>query len=351
MSSNMTPPPPPPHHHHPGAPFEKNLHLDSTVGAVEVGAWLAVFLFGLHTCQTYLYYDGRSSRDPKPLRTLIGILWIVECADTGFILQTVWDMTTRDFGNPHRLFGQTTLLGYYVTSLCVHSICPAVQLFYLYRLRQLARNYSLTVLGILLVMARVGFGMTLSAIELSRGIWTTFDDLWLYYMDMILPPITDVLIAFSMCYYLKREREVAMQRTVALLDRLMFWTIQTGLLTSIATVAELIMFLRGRKSSVVWVAPQIAMPKIYTIMLLAVLNARDKLRAMNQDPVTGRIAVNVIVDTVVESDRSSVHVSRLRPGAREYDMEMREEERKSASRMLELHPSESEDTVSKSSSV
>lgn len=44
--------------------------FDSTLGLLEIGGFLAVFLFGLVTLQMFIYY-GRYPNDPKKIKALV----------------------------------------------------------------------------------------------------------------------------------------------------------------------------------------------------------------------------------------------------------------------------------------
>ncbi|KAJ7842405.1 hypothetical protein B0H13DRAFT_2365242 [Mycena leptocephala] len=72
-----------------------------------------------------------------------------------------------------------------------------------------------------------------------------------------------------------------LRRTLALIDKLVAWTIETGMLTSAMTVTSLICYF-AKKDSFIWVAVSTVEARMFSNSLLASLNSRATLRAMNE---------------------------------------------------------------------
>ncbi|KAJ7440199.1 hypothetical protein FB451DRAFT_142098 [Mycena latifolia] len=75
---------------------------------------------------------------------------------------------------------------------------------------------------------------------------------------------------------------MADNRTVALVDKLIAWTIETGVVTSAAMLVTLICFVT-MKGNYIWLGCFVVTARSYSIFkpLLANLNSRASLRAMN----------------------------------------------------------------------
>ncbi|KDR68058.1 hypothetical protein GALMADRAFT_257313 [Galerina marginata CBS 339.88] len=72
-----------------------------------------------------------------------------------------------------------------------------------------------------------------------------------------------------------------LKSTTAFLNRLMRWTLQTGLITSMTSVTVIICF--QAMSNMVWFGLYIILAKLYSISLLVSLNARHRLGKHNRD--------------------------------------------------------------------
>ncbi|KII83831.1 hypothetical protein PLICRDRAFT_180165 [Plicaturopsis crispa FD-325 SS-3] len=95
---------------------------------------------------------------------------------------------------------------------------------------------------------------------------------------------TDLLIAASLCYYLLRERSNAITPTIAMLDKLLVWTIQTGLLTRHFLAAP-----RG----FTWLGIFMFLPRLFSMSLLGSLNARTSIRRDLHATVMSSVHVHV----------------------------------------------------------
>lgn len=64
-----------------------------------------------------------------------------------------------------------------------------------------------------------------------------------------------------------------------MIDRLILWAIQTGLLTSIATVTMLILFIMV--ANLAWLAVFLIIPQLFSNSLMASLNARASFQIVD----------------------------------------------------------------------
>jgi len=100
---------------------------------------------------------------------------------------------------------------------------------------------------------------------------------WLLSATFVVSAAVDVAIASSMLYYLGRQRGKEMHRISKLLDRLITYTLRSGLLTSISATALVICF-QIMPDNLVWMAVYTFVAKLYSNSLLSALNARKLLR-------------------------------------------------------------------------
>jgi len=88
----------------------------------------------------------------------------------------------------------------------------------------------------------------------------------------------DLINTTSLCILLRSEK-TGTERTDTVLNKLVVWTIETGVITSLAAVLMLI-FCLVLPNTTIWVAISIFYSKLYSNSLMASLNARNSLRTV-----------------------------------------------------------------------
>ncbi|KAF7975853.1 hypothetical protein HWV62_8431 [Athelia sp. TMB] len=102
---------------------------------------------------------------------------------------------------------------------------------------------------------------------------------------LVMQLSVDLINTTSLCILLRGER-TGRARTDTALNQLVVWTLETGLITSLAAVLMLI-FCLVLPNTTLWVAVSIFYSKLYSNSLMASLNARSSLRtAMNDSDLT-----------------------------------------------------------------
>ncbi|KAJ6498119.1 hypothetical protein C8R47DRAFT_1212443 [Mycena vitilis] len=104
---------------------------------------------------------------------------------------------------------------------------------------------------------------------------------WLLEIIQIVGVVVDVGIAAALCTYYFRHKDTTFTSTSKLIDKLMMWSVSTGLTTSLISVATLIFFLT-MKDNFVWILMYILLAKVYSNSLLVTLNARNGLREIGK---------------------------------------------------------------------
>jgi hypothetical protein len=133
------------------------------------------------------------------------------------------------------------------------------------------------------IMASLRFiGSILLAAEAYRMVDVfKYEDQWKWLITFILVDgaCVDVMVAFSLCYNLIDHRRSVSISTVRLLDQLILWTIQTGLVTSLAAVTMTICFFT-MQDNFIWLGVYMFLARLFSNSLLASLNARSNLRKL-----------------------------------------------------------------------
>ncbi|KAE9391728.1 hypothetical protein BT96DRAFT_299202 [Gymnopus androsaceus JB14] len=229
--------------------------------------------------QGHLYYQNCKS-DSKWLISFVTLILLLEFGHAAATAQSVWwatitiaDMTIKP-GNGYAI-AMCTLYSAVTTAL--------VKVYYINRVRQLSTKTWPAVIGWLLAAIDAGLALAVSYeafldvprepnnFNLERE-WG-----WLISASLSTGAAMDFLIAAAMVYYLRRFSGMTMKHSADLLNRLLIWTIETGLLTSVASIAALICF-HTMEFNYIWFAVYLPLAKLYSNAVLASLNARPARR-------------------------------------------------------------------------
>ncbi|CAL1710996.1 unnamed protein product [Somion occarium] len=218
----------------------------------------------LRTALGPLLIGGLSEGDRLLLKTLISTLWLLDTLDVVLNGHILYHYLVTNFANPFALTSP-------VWSLVLHVSITAITNFLVrgmftrrvFRLSQ--GNWILTVF----ITAVSLLDLVCSVVVTVMAFHDTFAELMqlstLLYLDFAAVFSADASIAVSLCYYLRVNR-TGVRKTDSLINILMLYTVNTGLLTALDASAGLIMFA--------------VMPNNL------ILNARETLRDRTEDIVS-----------------------------------------------------------------
>ncbi|KAJ7044032.1 hypothetical protein C8F04DRAFT_1389444 [Mycena alexandri] len=237
--------------------------LNSTIGVYEIGVLISYVLLGVATTQTYIYYT-RFPDDSIKLKTLVAVVWLCEVAHAGCLGHALYTYTITAYMHPDAFVRAPVALG--VAVLFAGIIRACVQ----------GSASFLRLLGSI-----VAFVMELHSTSLAdyEAQWW-----WLFTTVWSLSVANDVTITATLVIVLRRRRPNGLQRTTALVDKVIAWTIETGMLTSAVAVVTLTSFITIR-GNFIWLATFSITSRLFSNSLLASLNSRTTLRAMNEIPL------------------------------------------------------------------
>jgi len=247
------------------------------LGALEIALALGLMLYGTALTQGYIYYK-RSSGDRRFLKIFVGVLLFLETAHSTTTIHTIYYITVTKASHPTA--NSYPLSGSVVVETLITVL---VQCYFVFRIYKLSGRLTIPFICWLFSMSRFIGGMALgveSFLDVPRqpdGFWLLASYGWLITASLTVGAAADILIAASMCFYLRRLASPTNQHsTAAILDRLIFWSIQTGLVTSLASVASIICF--QAMENLVWLAVYMILAKLYSNSMLVSLNVRPRKR-------------------------------------------------------------------------
>ncbi|KAJ7609192.1 hypothetical protein DFH06DRAFT_188914 [Mycena polygramma] len=250
--------------------------LDSTLGAIEVGGVVSTYLFGIETVQVY-YYFRKYQDDSLWLKSMVAAVWIFELGHTISAWHAIYSVSVTFYCQPQHLEVPPHSLE--VTILFASLIYIVVQGFFANRVRIFSGKWFVTVVCWVLTILRATSNLTMMGIEWANPNVTTLQVKfrWLMAVALSLGVTVDIVITLSLCYWLWQIRQSKFEQTRKIVDTLLVWSVETGVVTTVASAMFLILFL-GR-NDLAWFPFFLVQVKLYSNSLLVSLNGRQHLRS------------------------------------------------------------------------
>ncbi|KAK7030122.1 hypothetical protein R3P38DRAFT_3266922 [Favolaschia claudopus] len=271
--------------------------VGNTFGALLIGAIISYTLLGISTIQVHMYFK-RFPQDSLKVKCMVGGVWLGEIGQSISFAIALYTVLITNFGHPERLSHFPTSL---IVSACLASLVTfTVQIFFAYRIYTLSKSLYIPTLCWMLSLFRlipsnvILFGGIHDPGEILNRWSTLFNAIW------VVSALNDILVAGTMVVLLRERQARVLERTSAVVDKLITWTIETGMVTSICSIIMVVVFLTLRTTresylltfisssclfpwlitvSVVWLAIWVVIPRLFSNSLLASLNSRASLRS------------------------------------------------------------------------
>ncbi|TEB22227.1 hypothetical protein FA13DRAFT_1741179 [Coprinellus micaceus] len=254
--------------------------LDNTFGAAFVGMVAAATLHGVSCVQTLYYYTHQA--DEWPTKLLVGAVMLFDTIHQALITHTVYTYVITNWGKPE-------ILGKIVQSLVIEVLFNGltallVQSFLTMRVWKLS-NKSIILTGLISLFVIGEFVVVVVFTAIALGFETFLELKKLEALSRTVNALAaagDVLIAVALCVILHRSR-TGFHRSDSMINRLIVFAVNTGVLTSLCAVASLIS-ISVSGDTFIYIGFFFCIGRLYTNSLLATLNARKMIRGAS-DPV------------------------------------------------------------------
>jgi len=235
-------------------------------------------LFGVTCTQVFYYFENYTS-DGILIKGTVFTLLILETLYAALSMHAIYYYVILNYLNPFPLLKAAWSLA---TALGVsRAIILVVHLFYVRRVYHISKkNTPLVALLTALTLAHFGTGIVVTVQVFQLQFWDSFGSsekmvkTWLS-----LGATTDIIIAGSLSFYLHTSR-TGFGSTDTLINKLMAYAINNGLLTSILDIVVLV-FTTSGGSLIFWAIFQI-IGNLYTNSMMATLNSRRSLAQVGQ---------------------------------------------------------------------
>ncbi|KAL1715966.1 hypothetical protein EV715DRAFT_255569 [Schizophyllum commune] len=234
-------------------------------GPMLIGTFLNVLLYGISITQTYLYWNGYKRKDPLVIRLFVIFLFVADTAHTAFTMAYMYICLVNHYGNPLYLANANWVFS--ADPALTGIIGGSVQIFFRFK--------------VLLIM------ISISSLQLARqdlcgiataiacGFVPAFAQFQKFKVVVIIwlaaSSLSDILITGSLVNHL-RSHKTGFRTTDTHVDRIIRLTVQTGLITSLWALADMLLYLLDPAG---WhLMLNYALSKLYTNSLMSSLNSR-----------------------------------------------------------------------------
>ncbi|KAF8205597.1 hypothetical protein K438DRAFT_1964026 [Mycena galopus ATCC 62051] len=250
--------------------MESTFNPDATIGAFQIGVLVSYVLFGITITQAYIYYS-RFPEDSLRLKSLVFFIWCCELGHMICLGHVLYTYTISDYGHLAESVAQKLPLSFAIAVFFTGLIAATVHYFFAYRIYALSRK--LFIPCILWALSFLGFvGAISQGAGMVRGTTLVFYEAkftWVAITTWSLSVATDLGITVTLVFLFYRRRgEGLTKQTTAIVDRLIKWTLETGMLTSLFSILNLVLFLVLR-DTFIWMGVFFIASRLFANSLLA----------------------------------------------------------------------------------
>ncbi|KAI0319093.1 hypothetical protein OF83DRAFT_1112129 [Amylostereum chailletii] len=259
----------------PAPPHFQRPDLDGSLGATFVGLVATSILFGITLLQTFYYYV--TFRDDQiGLKLLVGVLSALDTAQLIMVAHGLYYYTITSFGLYPNL--NNVIWSFTADVFLTSVIAVIVQLYLIRRVwilsgKNIWLSAFLTALSLFAFASGMAYGVRLAQIPKQSQIEKI---IYLIRMALSGTVAVDVCITIALVYFLRKNRS-GMKSTDSVVHFLVVFTINTGAVTSLAALMDVILH-ATLETTLAFLTFYVMLSKLYVNSLLATLNARTVLR-------------------------------------------------------------------------
>ncbi|KAF8882438.1 hypothetical protein BD779DRAFT_1543245 [Infundibulicybe gibba] len=246
-----------------------------TWGNVTIGFLISCALCGCTSMQAFSYFS-RFPKDSLVLKSAIALIWlcsVLHLSSECWIIHNVIIL-----GYDQLSYNVIVPLGLSI-SVVLGTIMQTIgKGTYIFRMYRFGQNRYILACCCVLILLELGFGLMWAGRVAINDTAQQVDERdqgikWLITTQFAVSAFIDMLITASVSYQLWRSRVDGLKRTRYLIDKIMQWMIQTGMLTSAVDIA-IVLTWNFNRDSFVWLGLSAIEPDCYAVCLLTLLNAR-----------------------------------------------------------------------------
>ncbi|KAL5533629.1 hypothetical protein ACEPAG_89 [Sanghuangporus baumii] len=264
--------------------------LDAYVGALLIGSYFAIALYGLTVQQTFRYYRMYRT-DSNSTKIMAGLVWLLDSAHSALICHTCYYYLVSNYFSPLSLLDGVwsmqisitlTLQSHTCSSQCVSTkvgVKPLDEVSAHTDEFQVTKKLWVSIAIATISLICLGFAIATTVMTIRETSFVKFERFtWLVCTTLGLNTISDVIITGSLGLYLQ-SRRTGFEKTNVIIDKLLLYVVNTGILNIAYDIAVLICAAL-MKDNLIFIGMFFLGSKLYSNSLLAVLNSRGVTHEM-----------------------------------------------------------------------
>ncbi|KAI0063776.1 hypothetical protein BV25DRAFT_1899023 [Artomyces pyxidatus] len=265
----------PPSPNHPAS-----LILPSLLGTLV--NWL---LYGVLVVQVYLY-DFYFSTDRLAFKYLVYTVFLIETIQTIFTGADLGYWLAAGFGDYPRL--AKPFLSVFDTPVLSSIVSCIVQVFFCYRIWILKKSllWLCIIIGTISFIQMVGGMACRISVHVLGDIGKAHEKgvVAFAYLWLLGDAVADLMIAFTMSYFLIRTRQGPHEYSSHILSRVLRLTVETNIVSSTIAISSIVLY-AAAPGKTYYFGPTAVIGKIYSNTLLVMFNNRIGLRDVSQKAI------------------------------------------------------------------
>ncbi|KAI0693561.1 hypothetical protein BC835DRAFT_1066395 [Cytidiella melzeri] len=288
--------------------------FEVAVGPLLVCVCIAFILFGTFIAQLYYYYLTYGG-DSTALKVYVSIVGVLETCHTIFCMVFLYGYLVTHFGDQKNGIDRVSW-GILATVVFEIAIVVMAQLLYAWRIWHVSnKNIILTAIPTILAFLRFCFGFVsfgllaplvswdqLPSHETLHGILTTT-----YAIELVADATITVFLVYSL---MKRQATTRVKQTQDIVQKLVFYILNTGVANIVCSAAVIIMF-NILPESLAFAGIIEMRSKLYANIMMALLNARHILfngrdLEVHSTSRPRETRVHIYTNTIIQDDSNGL---------------------------------------------
>ncbi|KAJ7635306.1 hypothetical protein FB45DRAFT_911243 [Roridomyces roridus] len=270
-------------------------------GPFLIGLLLNTTLYGVMLVQMLMYFT-RYKRDPRWFRWLAIYLLVAETANVVFDIGLVYEPLIFRYGTLRVLTISPLMLR--PDAAVTVAISTPIQLFIAWRVKVLTQKSLIPALISILAIASLAGGISVTVNVSLHPEYADFPNFNPYVITWLSTTAAcDVCLSAALIYSLY-TRKTGVGPTDRYVDRIIRLTVQTGSITAVTALLDLLVFLLKPNTTLnfIWDFP---LSKLYTNALLSTLNARPWHEESPRDTMNVLFEQTPVIESTGESFSTS----------------------------------------------
>jgi len=248
--------------------------VGSTIGALQIGLALCLFLLGASTLQIFYYFE-HYRKDKRFFKIFVSVVWLLEILHAIFMCHGVYTISITFFGSKKYISYSPWSIKLLLPLSALIDI--AVECCFAYRIRLLSNQWKITIfcwclIGIRLVT--VSIAAVFSFQYEMRGLAIHYS--FVFPLAFVPLAVVDLVISMSQLYWFSQIRKGIASNSSKLATKLSIFALECGLLALSLGIATLVTAL-CYPQSYIWLAILGVHSKVYSNALLFSLNRRQNI--------------------------------------------------------------------------